>query len=141
MPGRTRLRLPARRGDTAFFAAMVEKLSSVPGVVTVATNPYLGSLLVHHQCTLAELTRHSREFGLFEIDTRPPTPVALSQTMADQHRQTTDVVERILGPEVDMRSLAALGLAVLALAQLASGQVVPPAITLLWYTFSLVKPS
>jgi hypothetical protein len=110
-------------------------------VTTVAANPYLGSLLIHHQCTLAELTRYSREFGLLEIDTRPPTPVALSQTMAHQHQQATGVVDRILGPEVDMRSLATLGLALLALAQVASGQVVPPAITLLWYTFSLVKPS
>ena len=109
--------------------------------MTVAANPYLGSLLIHHQCTLAELTRYSRDAGLLEIDTHPPISVALSQTMARQHQQTTVAVDRILGPEVDMRGVAVLGLALLALAQLASGQVVPPAITLLWYTFSLVKPS
>lgn len=141
MPGRTRLKVPARRGDPAFFAAMAEKLRSGPGVITVAANPYVGSLLVHHQCTLAELTRYSREYGLFELDTRAQPPVALSQTMAHRHQHATDIVDRILGPEVDMRSLATLGLALMALAQLASGQVAPPAITLLWYTFSLVKPA
>lgn len=119
MPGRTRLRLPDRRGDAAFFASMASGLLSLPGVFDVETRPLTGSVLIAHFNPLDELGDAARTAGLFNLR---PAPVAPSLD---------------LKVEFDPKLIVALALAGLAIWQISREKVVPPALTLLWYASNL----
>lgn len=115
MPGRTRLRLPGRRGDAAFFASLASGLSSLPGVFDVETRPLTGSVLIAHFSPLDELGDAARRAGLFELRAAPVSPTAQPTV------------------EIDPKHVVAVALAALALRQISREKIVPPALTLLWY--------
>ncbi len=119
MPGRTRLRLPDRRGDAAFFAAVASGLSSLPGVFDVETRPLTGSVLVAHFNPLDELGDTARAAGLFNLRSASIAPSPDSKV------------------EFNPKLIVALALAGLALWQISREKVVPPALTLLWYASNL----
>lgn len=115
MPGRTRLRLPDRRGDAAFFASVASGLSSLPGVFDVETRPLTGSVLIAHLGPLDELGDAARRAGLFDL---PSAPVSCAvKTKVD----------------FDPKLVIALALAALAFWQFSREKIAPPALTLLWY--------
>jgi hypothetical protein len=119
MPGRTRLRLPDRRGDAAFFASIASGLSSLPGVYKVETRPLTGSVLVQHFSTLESLTEAARNSGLFNIG-------AISAAPKPEPKVT-----------FDPKLFVAFALAGLAIWQMSREKVAPPALTLLWYASQL----
>lgn len=119
MHGRTRLRLPDRRGDADFLASVASGLASLPGVFDVETRPLTGSVLIAHFSPLDELADAARNAGLFDLRSAPAAP----------------------GPEpkveFDPKLVVALALAGLALWQMSREKIVPPALTLLWYASNL----
>ncbi len=48
LPRRTRLKVPGRRRDKAFFADIERRLSALMGVHAVTATPETGSIVVHH---------------------------------------------------------------------------------------------
>lgn len=115
MPGRARLRIAGRRGDTVFFAAVATGLSTVSGVYKVEVRPLTGSLLIQHGPPLERIASAAKEARLFAVGEAaavpPPTEAA----------------------EFNPKMLVGLGLAALGLWQLTEGKILPPAITLGWY--------
>jgi hypothetical protein len=67
LPGRTRLRLAADRGDLALFDRIVARLSEAPGVLRVRANPRTGSILVEHEGEFGDVAGFAREHGLFDM--------------------------------------------------------------------------
>jgi hypothetical protein len=119
MPGRMRLRIPARRGDAVFFASVATGLSTIAGIDKVGTRPLTGSILIHHNAPLARVTEAAEKARLFVVTPRaasPGFPEAIS---------------------LDPRMVVGLGLGVLALWQLTQGRVLPRAATLAWYAANL----
>lgn len=115
MPGRARLRIPGRRGDTAFFASVAAGLATIPGVRKVETTPLTGSILILHTGPFAPISMAAQAARLFGVSKTPPAPPAAS-TVA-----------------IDPKVILGLGLGLAAAWQLAKGHVLPPAITLVWY--------
>jgi hypothetical protein len=113
--GRTRLILPARRGDAGFFAALAESLRDQTDVESVATTPRAGSVVIRHRGPFAPVSAAAELAGLFAI-TDPPPPTR----PAGRPRR------------VPALSLAVGGLAGLGAIQVARGQVAGNAVELLW---------
>ncbi len=120
LPGRTRLRIPARRGDDAFFARMIEQARALPAVLAARANPVTGSLLLEHE---GEIETVAWELGL---DIAPPLPPA---------RRTRNPV----APPSPF-GLAAAGFGAAAAVQLARGRLVgDSAVENLWNGFNAFR--
>ena len=77
LPKRTRLRVPSKRGNPAYFQAVADGLSKVSGVVSVRTNPACASVVVEHAAHgIERISADAARNGLFElspVSTRPET--------------------------------------------------------------------
>jgi hypothetical protein len=77
LPGRSRLRIPSRRGDKPFFSALHDQLAKCPGVQVLKANPATGSVLIAHRGEIAEVKAFASRTHLFELD---PAEVAAAPT-------------------------------------------------------------
>jgi hypothetical protein len=115
MEGRTRLRIPARRGDAAFFASVATGLSTIAGVHHADVRPLTGSILLQHGLPLAGIAAAAEQARLFKIADGMPTPPPQQAA------------------PIDAKWVVGVGLGVVAVWQLTQGRILPPAITLAWY--------
>jgi hypothetical protein len=147
LPGRLRLKIPEKRGDTAYFTRLAEQLPRCPGIVRVDGKAHTGSLLVLHApaTRAADIDAYAERHGLFSLTDRPAAP---RRTLRQHASGGVDVLDRGLsaasGGVIDLASAVLLVLLVLAARQAARGQVLAPAFTLLWYALELIarrKPS
>jgi hypothetical protein len=119
VPGRTRLRVPARRGDRTYFAHVAQALTRAPEVLSVRVNPSTGSILLLHTSQLRKLAEHAAEAGLFRLAAAPVAPF----------RRPARIEPR---PQIVPLSLLSAGLAGLAVIQLARARVAGAATEHLW---------
>ncbi len=119
VPGHTRLRVPARRGDRAYFARVGQVLAAAPDVRSVRVNPSTGSILLHHAGRLSRLAEHAAAAGLFRLGAGPAAPV----------RRVVRIGAR---PRIAPMSLVAAGLAGLSVVQLVRSRVAGTAAEHLW---------
>ena len=122
MPGRARLRIAERRGDTVFFAAIAIGLSALPGVYHVDVRPLTGSVVISHGPSIARIGAAAEQAGLF----------ALTEA-AEEAEEAGDWP----GLPIDPRLAITLGLGLVAVWQLLRGQIFPPAVTAAWYAAHL----
>jgi hypothetical protein len=71
IPGRIRIRVPGRRGDTAYFGRVVEHLQRRIEGASLRASATTGSLLVLHQSEPAAIAALGREEGLFDLPVNP----------------------------------------------------------------------
>ena len=122
--GRTRLRVPDKRGDTGYFKSVTKALSGLAGVEQVIVTPATASILIHHKGDTEPIVAAARERGLFAIDVVPKRSPGPSSTEVDTNR--------ILPSPLDT---AAKGLAGLALLQAARGQPFGSAVENFWHGY------
>jgi hypothetical protein len=68
MPGRFRLRIRSRRGDSSFFREIVGVLSTIPQVEEVAANPLTGAVLILHSGASDPITAAAADSGLLAFE-------------------------------------------------------------------------
>ncbi|MFO1429050.1 MAG: hypothetical protein U1F76_02745 [Candidatus Competibacteraceae bacterium] len=133
LPGRTRLKIPDRRGEPHYFTRLSERLSQCAGIVRVETNPRTGSLLLEHTIPLAQIAAFAQSQQLFTLG--PPEPLQQEISRSTQaglrwlNRQFAQASEGLLSVRVAL----ILGLAGLIFIQVARGQILMPATNLLWF--------
>lgn len=135
--GRVRIKIPAKKGDAAYFASLRDKLaalSELPGIQRIEANPLTGSILVLHTLDpeaidLRLVAQYSEFNQLFRLQQPPAiqTPVPGNKASGRTAR------------EIDPKVLAILGFVGVAIIQLKRGHIMMPAITALWYAYSLIK--
>lgn len=121
IPGRLRLRIPARRGDVSFFHGIVQALSKLPGVEKLDAIPLTGSIIIRHSGSAQAIAAAATEQGLFEIGPEEPKEAAAPSTRRR--------------PYSGLRSTAATGLSGLALFQVARGQLTGNAAENFWNAY------
>lgn len=138
--GRVRFKVPDRRGDAAFFQAVAERLGNCEGVLRVEPNPLTGSVLIAHETAPGTIVAFAQAHQLFRIDDNPRvTPV---HTLAAERVKVLDTSLRSASSgKVDLTSVLFVSLFGLGLYQVAQGEIMVPAITLLWYAFDAVRRS
>lgn len=121
MQGRTRLRLPERRGDTALFASIATGLSTLPGIVKVEVQPFTGSVLVYHGASLDQIGTAAERAGLFLLENS-----GTAEAAADEAKPKLKL-------PMEPRQAVVSALLAIALWQVMKGHFLPPALTLVWY--------
>ncbi|MDY6941813.1 MAG: hypothetical protein SVU69_02215 [Pseudomonadota bacterium] len=133
--GRLRFRLPGKRKDREFFVRLGEWITQLPGIVAYRGNPVTATVLLVHQQPFGfeYLQRVALEDGWFRLhptetfepfgDALPSNPLAFAQSLSQM---------------VDYKPAAFTMLLSLSSVQLARGEVLPPAATLLWYAIGLL---
>jgi len=122
VPGRCRMRLRDMRGETDFFARLESDLARELAGSRVAANALTGSVLIEGEHTrLGDLERVGRERGWFDLSVAAGTGEAAMSALSG---------------EAVRRSLVTVFL-LLAVMQIARGQVLVPATSLLWYAFDM----
>lgn len=121
-PGRLRLKLPAHRGDTAFFATLGTELAHAPAVESVETNAATASVLIRHASDRQALLDWAQERDLLRPAERPFSP----------HPGRANA-------EPDWRLVLAALIGVLAVVQMLRGQVLAPAATLAFMAAQIAR--
>lgn len=121
IPGRLRLRIPARRGDVSFFHGIVQALSKLPGVEKLDAIPLTGSIIIRHSGSAQAIAAAATEQGLFEIGPEEPKEAPAPSTRRR--------------PYSGLRNTAATGLSGLALFQVARGQLTGNAAENFWNAY------
>lgn len=165
IPGRARLKVPARRRDRRFFDEVAKGFSSCPGVSAVEADPRTASLLVRHTSPWEAIVDSARRSGLLAGPGRPVAPAAPIGSIAvpPESAGTPGVPAAVPEPEppapwagrqvpdrqgpgrpagrpagqMDLRRPLALLFFVGGVVQLFRGQILLPAIALFWYAFDL----
>lgn len=134
---RVRIKIPSKKGDSAYFASLKEKLaalSELPGIQRIEANPLTGSILVLHTLDLEAM-----DLGLVAQYSEFNQLFRLQQPPAKQTPAPEDKASGRAAGEIDVELLGILGLLGLAIVQLKRGHIMIPAISALWYTYSLIK--
>ncbi len=122
MDGRTRLRIPERRGDLMFFQSLATALSKTAGVKRTEVTPLTGGVLILHDAPLEHIGEAAEKARLFAL-AHPETPRPSSESARPL--------------QVDPKTIAVAGLSLIAAWQLYKGKVSPPALTAVWYAARL----
>lgn len=131
--GRLRLRLPSMRGDTEYFTELREALSDLPSTGVVTITPATGSVLFEDTSLgTASLRRIAREHGWFEMLPEMGSPGP--REAAVQPAPLPGVLD-----SRELRVPLILILLALALVQAARGQLMVPALGLLWFAYELSR--
>ena len=137
LPGRVRLKVPARHRDAAFFDDAARRLAQCAGVTEVRANPLTGSLLVFHTTTLQAINAYASQHGLFFLRALAAATADVSDDTAPPRRRGRAAgAPRIAIEQADRRALAlSASLAGLGTLQTMRGELMAPAATLFWYAF------
>jgi hypothetical protein len=134
--GRTRFRVPSKRGEHAFFAKVAERLQRVEGIEGVEVNSATGSILVNHRLPLEGLLEQGRRRSLFRVDDGP------SPHLGDQLRHRFGLlnggISRLTEGRLDLEDLALIVLIAVGVRQLLAGQFAAPALTAFFYAATLL---
>jgi hypothetical protein len=129
LPGRSRLRIPSRRGDKSFFSAVRGQLANCPGVQVLKLNPATGSVLIAHSGALAEVKSFASGRNLFDLHPAEAEPEPPRFKSSGEGRKS--------GASLDTLPVAAAAFSGLSLYQAARSQYFGSAAESLWSSFQL----
>lgn len=138
--GRTRLRVPARRGDVAFFEELADSLARCRGVTQVTTNPATASVLVLYRGAQSRFTRYAENEGLFSVvekDEAPPS-LRLSRRLFGSLHDIDGVLRTSTRNGLDTRSIVFAAFVAATFYQVVRGQVLPVATALAAFALNVL---
>ena len=141
MAGRTRLRVLPRQRDAEFFARVQSHLLQLDGVDHVETNALTASVLIVHHLDADELVRRCEAAGLFTLCTPTGTVTPLATQVYTRARTATRAFASMSDGRVDLAALAFVTLVGLAIHQGRRGQLLGPAVTLLFQAVTALSLS
>jgi hypothetical protein len=122
MPHRSRLRVPAYRGDRASLQRVADHLERVPGVSSVEINPQTGSLLVHHQGTVSALLAYGRDNALFVSSAEASAARTLSASINSAISAVDHFLRETTGGQLNLPTLLATIFVGMATSQIVRGR-------------------
>lgn len=139
LPGRIRVRVPARRGDSTYFHKVRETFDLCRPVLAAEGNPRTASVLIRHEGDARTIWTFAESRGLF-IPERgvAAAPRILDRVIADA-RQIDGWFQSSSGGDLDLGTVVTAGLVGMSVYQLLCGQILAPSVTLGWYAASLMQ--
>lgn len=135
---RVRLRIPARKGDTAYFARLERELAACGRVGYVEANPLTASLLLHYNGTDDDLRRDAVELGLFTVEALPPAANPVLNAAAARIDQFDRTIQRASNGSFDLLEVAFVGLVGASIVQALRGQALGPASALMAHALAIL---
>ena len=148
MPGRLRLKIPARKGDSNYLGAVVKELASVPGIEKVSMNPDTASILIIHKLEMGELKKNLTSSDYFRLAQLPEAqtaklgPGSLHGDVKRCFSGVSSEIERLTGRTLNVSEMAFLGLLGAGTLQIGSGNLTAiPWYTAFWYALNIFLKS
>ncbi|MGD8618514.1 MAG: hypothetical protein PVH54_04930 [Gammaproteobacteria bacterium] len=137
--GRMRLRIREKRQNTGFFDAVITQLESLPGIERVTVNTSTGSVILYHELPNNEmLVEQLLDTGMFVFSAETVRQSSVFNPLRSSLSGIEQAIKSGTAGNVDLRTLAFLGMMGLTLHQVLRGQVLGPALPMLWNAFSLI---
>ena len=134
LPGRVRVRVPARRGDAAFFDRVAERLGELPSVTSVIATPLTGSVVVEFTGEIQALALAAMALSdEVRLELAPPPTAPLMLRVRREVAAADAAIREATGGELDARAAAFCVLLAFSALQLLRGNLLAPTVTLLWY--------
>ncbi len=135
---RVRLRVKAKRQDADYFAALRSRIEAVHGIDEVRVNSTTGSvILLHPELPYSKIEPELRNIDLFELAAGPePETPALTPLRSGISKANQALSETSSG-SVDLRTLVVVGAIGLAIHQMLRGNLLGPALPLVWRAVDL----
>lgn len=134
--GRLRLKVPDKRRDADWLTEAASRLERMPGVRRVETRIISGSLLIYHQAGTALEERLASVDSFRITNASIATPPVLDPAL-DGLSRSQRKLKRRTGGRVNLETLLIALLVLAALGQALRGQIMVPAVSLLWYAAQL----
>lgn len=138
IPQRTRLRIPAHRGDHDYFQQLKKALECCPGVREVETNPLTAGLLLRHDAPLEEIGAFAEAQELFALSRELAAFVPLARRLLDIGRAIDRALLDATHGKLNATEASLLAVLALAFYQLWRGNILPPASPLFGYALSIL---
>ena len=139
---RLRIKVPEKRRNTDFFAAVAERLVTWESVERVETNPLTASVLVHFSDPERLFLEAAGKNDLFDIDFDAAFGNLQTPAITEAAVRSFDTADRALRRwtqnQIDMRGVLFVLLLAGGLFQLLRRRLDAPAPTLLWYAGDLI---
>ena len=137
-PGRSRLKVPSRKGDKAYFSSLKEFFSGFEGVSVVQANALTGSVLLLHSGELKSVAEFAEEKALFKLRRLKPAAKSLSRDVANAFSDFDGRVKRLTSNELDVPGIAFVTLLGFGIYEIARGNYAAPAwYTVFWYALNI----
>lgn len=136
LPGRLRIRVDSQKRNGAFFSMLSNELRACPGVLDVTVSPVTASVLIQHTAAEAKLLRFVAARRLFNLVASNESHADIQAQMTAGMRGFSRDLQSVTGDTLDLNALIVMGLAGLAIQQAINGNIMAPAVSLLWYAYN-----
>jgi len=131
-----RIKVDSQKRNGAFFSMLSNELRACPGVLDVTANPVTASVLIRHTAAEAKILQFVAARSLFNLVSSNESHADVSAQMTAGMRGFSRNLQSVTGDALDMNALIVLGLAGLAIQQTIEGNIMAPAVSLLWYAYN-----
>lgn len=136
-PSRTRLSFADLKGRPAQLIGLCDRVVKLKGVRQADARAVTGSLIVTHDGSSDDLVLAAKKAGVFDVQDHIEHQFHAD---ADAWQEWIDrTLKDAVGNGIDVRTLGAFAFFAMALRQLASGHIMPPAATALLYALNLLS--
>jgi hypothetical protein len=142
MPGRVRVKVPAKKGDFAYLQRIVEEYGSRAGIGRVLASPETGSVLFLHDLEKKRIMEHLGSSSLFRLEFGANRQGDLHQDVKGCFRNISSKVENATGGAVNISQAAFLALLGAGIVQIGRGNMTAiPWYTAFWYALNIFLKS
>ena len=137
-PGRTRVKIPSKKGDHGFFSKVAERFSVCDGVREAHSNALTATVLLLHHSEPKKLSYFAEENNLFNIRNIPGNPVPLTRILKKGFDGLNKSARIFSKGQLDLSGLAVASLVGLSVFQIFRGNFKAPAWhAALWYAYNI----
>ncbi|MGF1615014.1 MAG: HMA2 domain-containing protein [Gammaproteobacteria bacterium] len=133
LAGRLRIRIPARRRDSGYFASLADAFGAMPGIEGLEVNALTASLLLYHTISSEQISEFAERRALFRVVPERNESASLSTRLSSGLEAIDSKIRGVSDGSLDFWGAVFLVLVAMSIVQLAQGHILAPASTLLWY--------
>jgi Heavy metal associated domain 2 len=135
-PGRLRVKIPSKKGDSVYFSELKKLLTQCKGVTEYETNPVTGSVLFVHGVDIKAVMEFAEGNHLFKLG-EGGSP-SYSYEITESFKNLNKHLKGITGGEMDIPGLAFLSLVGFGIYQIGRGNLMAiPWYTAFWYALNI----
>ncbi|HMK42693.1 MAG TPA: hypothetical protein VK445_01000 [Dissulfurispiraceae bacterium] len=136
--GRLRIRVPEKKGQTAYWQQVLDSLKEIDGIKSLSANPVTAGVLILHELPEKEILGYAHSLGLFKVPASQLKVVPLQYKVTRSFRSMNRSIKRFTGDELDLGSVTFLGLLTIGGYEIAKGNFTAPAwYTAFWYALNI----
>ena len=137
-PGRVRLRIRERRQDQAYFDELRAQLQSLDCIEDVRVNCNTGSIILRHpDSSYAEVETALLQLKQFDIAEGPEPETPALKPLISGITRIDQIIKEESSGIANLRTLVIVAAVVLAIRQFRRGNLLGPALPLLWNALEL----